>query len=85
MIIRSPGNLHYPVTITGLLVKKDQELKRDTPLFNYTYESSRNTIDEFGEEHVEKVNYSAEFRAGIDGGTLLEWKVGKGDVIARAG
>ena|ERR1700761_5786927 len=82
MLIRSPHSLHYPITVTALLVAANQEIKRSTPLFSYTYQSTRTITDEFGEEQEETVKYPAEYRAENDG-VALEWKIEKDDVITR--
>ena len=82
MLIRSPQSLHYPITVTALLVTANQEIKRSTPLFSYTFESTRTITDEFGEEQQETINYPAEYRAENDG-VALEWKIAKNDVIRQ--
>ncbi|KAK7512925.1 hypothetical protein IWZ03DRAFT_316462 [Phyllosticta citriasiana] len=84
MLFTSPKNLHYPVTVTKLLQKQDDKVKRFAKLFSYTYTTSVTEVDEFGQEYEVKKKFPAEYEAEKDG-AIKKLYVKEGDVIAREG
>ncbi|KAK8227310.1 hypothetical protein HDK90DRAFT_541140 [Phyllosticta capitalensis] len=84
MLFTSPKNLHYPVTVTKLLHKQDDKVKRFAKLFSYTYTTSVTEVDEFGQDYEVKKKFPAEYEAEKDG-AIKRLYVKEGDVIARAG
>jgi RNA polymerase II subunit A-like phosphatase len=80
MLIRAPPSLHYPITITSLLVSPKQPVQRSDRLFTYTYYSNVTVTNEFGDVVTERRSYPADFRAENDG-SVVKWKIAKGDVI----
>lgn len=84
MLFTSPKNLHYPVTVTKLLQKQDDKVKRFAKLFSYTYTTSVTEIDEFGQDYEVKKKFPAEYEAEKDG-AIKRLYIKEGDVIAREG
>lgn len=84
MLFTSPKNLHYPVTVTKLLQKQDDKVKRFAKLFSYTYTTSVTEVDEFGQDYEVKKKFPAEYEAEKDG-AIKRLYVKEGDVIARDG
>ncbi|EKG22436.1 BRCT domain-containing protein [Macrophomina phaseolina MS6] len=84
MLFTSPRNLHYPITVTKLLQKQDDKVKRFAKLFSYYYTTSVTEVDEFGQEHQVDKKFPADFQAEKEG-TLRRWFIREGDVIRREG
>lgn len=81
MFLDSPRDLHYPVTITELLVRSSQHVDRDTRLFEYSYKSVVTREDEFGGEVQVEQTYPAHYKSNVEG-VLRKWSVERGTVIA---
>lgn len=84
MLFTSPRNLHYPITVTKLLQKQDDKVKRFAKLFSYNYTTSVTEVDEFGQESEVDKKFPADFQAEKEG-TLQKWFIKEGDVIRREG
>ncbi|KAF2402429.1 hypothetical protein EJ06DRAFT_528541 [Trichodelitschia bisporula] len=80
MLIRSTQALHYPITVTELLVQPGDAVDRFAPLFTYTYKSTVTEGNKYGDERVVEKTWPAEFQSEIDG-KVLSWKIKAGDVI----
>lgn len=84
MLLRTPESLHYPITVTKLLRRPGDQVDRDAPLFNYTYES---IVVEGSEEDKEgkpvKKTWPATFESYLEG-TLTSWSIEEGKVIYKA-
>ncbi|KAF2661728.1 hypothetical protein K491DRAFT_646975 [Lophiostoma macrostomum CBS 122681] len=84
MKIRSPSNLHYPITVVELAKKRDEEVQRSSPLFSYTYESVVEETDRYGEAKSVKKKWPARFDSSAEG-VVSQWFVKAGTVIQRPG
>lgn len=84
MLITSPSGLHYPITIDKLLAGRDEQVKRSSPLFSYTYESTVSEGDRYGEVKDVKKRFPARFDSTAEG-SLSRWFVKNGEVVHRAG
>jgi RNA polymerase II subunit A-like phosphatase len=85
MKIVSPSNLHYPVTIVELERKRDDEVKRSTPLFRYYYESTvTEATGRYDETHEVKRRFPSRFHCQTDG-VIKEWYIKAGSVIEKPG
>jgi RNA polymerase II subunit A-like phosphatase len=84
MLIHSPPTLHYPITITSIVIQHKHEVTRSAILFSYSYTTKKPIFDSVGEQTFVTRSSYADFRSEVDG-TLLTWKVAKGDVISRDG
>jgi RNA polymerase II subunit A-like phosphatase len=84
MLIRSPPNLHYPITVVELLKNTQDEVKRFAPLFSYTYESTVTEGNKWGDEVQVKKNFPGRFDSSLDG-VVAAWFIKKGTVINRSG
>lgn len=84
MLIRSPTNLHYPITVTELLKNQNDEVARFAPLFSYFYKSTVTEGNKYGEEYQVEKEFPARFESETEG-TLLRWKIKAGTVVNRAG
>lgn len=80
MKIRSPPNLHYPITVVELHRQRDAEVKRSTPLFSYYYETVVTEIDKYGDEKSVKKRFPARFNSFTDG-VISKWFIASGTVI----
>lgn len=84
MLLRSPRNLHYPITVTELLKQPNDSVERCAPLFSYFYKSTVTEGNRYGDEFQVEKTFPTRFESETDG-TLVEWKIAKGDVIAKSG
>ena len=84
MLLRSPKDLHYPITVTELLKRPADAVERFAPLFSYFYTSTVTEGNRYGEEWQVQRNFPTRYESETDG-TLREWKIAAGAVIARAG
>ena len=80
MLLRSPTSLHYPITVTELLQRPNDNVERSAQLFSYTYQSTVTEDDEEeGQKQVLK-KYPAKFESSVDG-RLVQWRIKAGDVM----
>lgn len=84
MLLRSPQNLHYPITVTELLRTAGANVDRNEPILAYNYQSTVIEGNKYGEERRVEKTFPARLEAEVEG-TIKEWKVGRGSVIERAG
>jgi RNA polymerase II subunit A-like phosphatase len=84
MLIKTPHSLHYPITVTELLKKRNEDVKKFEPLFAYAYKSTVTEGNEYGEEFTVEKTFPARFESETDG-VVASWKVAKGAVIAGPG
>ena len=84
MRLKLPSSLHYPITVTELLKRPSDNVKRSTPLFLYFYKTKVTEFDRSGEEHEVEKTFPSQFESSVDG-TLREWFLAKGTVISRPG
>ncbi|KAL2829706.1 hypothetical protein BDW59DRAFT_141853 [Aspergillus cavernicola] len=80
MLLRLPPGLHYPVTVTSLLKQPGDEVERDEALFWYVYQTTVTEGDGLGNRVDVLRKFPARFESTVDG-TIVQWKIGKGDVI----
>ncbi|KAK6005305.1 hypothetical protein QM012_008084 [Aureobasidium pullulans] len=85
MRIITPENLHYPITVTRLLRKPQDQVDYNAPLFAYQYKTKVLEGDEETRENklVERMCPST-FESTTEG-TLTEWHISEGRVISRPG
>ncbi|KAF2147221.1 uncharacterized protein K452DRAFT_3678 [Aplosporella prunicola CBS 121167] len=84
MLLKSPRNLHYPITVTKFLKKQDDKVERFAPLFSYFYLTTVTEGNEFGEEFQVEKKFPADFQSETEG-TLRRWKIEEGATITREG
>lgn len=84
MKIRSPPNVHYPITVFRLHKKRDEEIQRGVPLIRYTYETTIKERDRYGEVNDVKKNFQLDISATADG-VIMQWFIKEGTVISRPG
>ncbi|KAJ0426144.1 hypothetical protein BJY00DRAFT_273096 [Aspergillus carlsbadensis] len=80
MLLRLPPSLHYPITVTSLLKRPGDEVQRDEALFWYVYQTTVTEGDGLGNKVDVKRKFPTRFESTVDG-TILKWKISKGDVI----
>lgn len=80
MIIQLPRSVRYPITITALLKKRDDDVPRLSPLFLYRYKTTVTEYPEFGEEIQVEKEFAAQFDAPIEG-KLERWFIKVGSEI----
>lgn len=81
MIIQLPRSVRYPITITALLKKRDDDIPRLSPLFLYRYKTTVTEYPEFGEEIQVEKEFAAQFDAPIEG-KLERWFIKVGSEIS---
>ncbi|KAF2835652.1 hypothetical protein M501DRAFT_987980 [Patellaria atrata CBS 101060] len=84
MLIKSPRNLHYPITVTELLKRPSDEVERFAPLFSYYYTSKVTERNEFGDESQVERKFPTKFECETNG-TILNWKINAETVISAPG
>ncbi|KAL2865763.1 protein-serine/threonine phosphatase [Aspergillus lucknowensis] len=80
MLLRLPASLHYPITVTSLLKQPGDEVERDQALFWYVYQTTVTEGDGLGNKVDVKRKFPTRFESTVDG-TIVQWKISKGDVI----
>jgi len=85
MRLSTPDSLHYPITVTALLLGQGDEVARNSTIFKYDYSS---TVIEGSEDCKEGrpvvKTFHTIFQTNIEG-TLSQWYIQPGQVIARRG
>jgi len=85
MLLATPDHLHYPITVTKLLLDIDAEVTRNSTIFKYDYSS---TVIEGSEDCKEGrpvvKTFHTNFQTNIEG-TLSQWHIRPGQVITRRG
>jgi RNA polymerase II subunit A-like phosphatase len=82
MLIRTTKDQHFPITVSKLLVQRNQDVKVDQPLFRYTYTSKVTEGDKYGDEQIiDKVFYE-DFKSET-AGNFEKWYLAVGDVLTR--
>lgn len=85
MRLTAPDHLHYPITITSLVLETGDEIARNATIFKYDYQS---TVIEGSEDCKEGrpvvKTFHTIFQTNIEG-TLSQWYIKPGQVIARRG
>jgi RNA polymerase II subunit A C-terminal domain phosphatase len=84
MKIRSPKDLHYPITVSKLCKQPGDAIDRFETLFEYTYRSTFTEVDKYGDEETVTRTLRTEFQSENEG-ALLSWSIGEGDVIDKQG
>lgn len=74
--------LKYPITITKLLKAPGEALKKQDPIFQYTFTWFQEVGDPFGETWQEKQTTPADWESPADG-TIIAWKIHEGMVIEQ--
>ena len=82
MLLRLPSSLHYPITVTELLKRPNDNVERFAPLFSYTYKTKVTEGDGLGNDVQVLKTFPTRFESNIEG-TLTRWKVEKGAVISQ--
>ena len=81
MLLRSPPALHYPITVTELLKRPQDTVRRSAPLFRYYFKSVVAEDNEDRETREVEKTFPTLYESEVEG-KLLRWKVQKGSVIA---
>lgn len=84
MLLRSIPHLHYPITVTGLLLKPGDKVTKNTPVFNYTYKSTVQEYDTYGEATNVEKTFPTRYESQVEG-EVLRWKIHKGMIISGPG
>ena len=84
MLLKSPTNLHYPITVTKLLKRPCDNVDRAAPLFSYYYKSTVTEGDRYGEEAEVVKTFPTHFESETDG-TVVQWMIVDGQIISGAG
>lgn len=75
--------MHYPITVTDLLKRPDDNVERFEPLFDYFYKTTVTEGDDLGNERQVDKSFPARYESSVDG-KLLRWKIQKGAVITHS-
>lgn len=81
MLLRFPASLHYPITITELLKRPNDNVERFAPLFSYFYKTTVTEDNGWGIDIQVEKTFPTRFESSVEG-TLTTWKIKKGDVIS---
>lgn len=83
MRLITPDSLHYPITVTKLRARPDNEIAHNAPLFDYFYKSK---VIEGSEDNKEgkavERTWPSTFESYVEG-TLTKWYIQEGTVISR--
>ena len=84
MLIRSTPSLHYPITVSKLLLEPGDTVERFATLFKYTYTSKVTEGNKYGDEVEVEKTFPAEFKSEIDG-TIVSWQIKVNQVLDSTG
>ena len=84
MLLRTPNNLHYPITVTELLKQPSDHVEKTAPLFAYYFKTTVTEGDNLGNEYRIQKTFPTRFESSVEG-TLKKWNIEQGTVIARPG
>jgi RNA polymerase II subunit A C-terminal domain phosphatase len=84
MRLTLPPSLHYPITVTELLKKPNDEVERSEAIFTYSFKASAPVYDRDGNETFVEKLFPSRFESSVDG-IIQKWFLRKGDVISRGG
>ena len=82
MLLRLPQSLSYPITVTELLQKPNDNVERFAPLFSYSYQTTVTEGDGLGVDHQVRKTFPTRYQSDAEG-VLQSWKIAKGDVITH--
>ena len=82
MLLRLPASLHYPITVTELLKRPNDDVERFAPLFSYFYKTTVTEGDNLGNEYQVEKTFPTRFESNVNG-KLTQWKIRKGAVISQ--
>lgn len=80
MLLKSPRNLHYPITVTKLLKRPNDNVDRAELLFSYFYKSVVTEGDRFGDEAQVEKTFPTHFESETDG-KVVRWMIRDGQTI----
>jgi RNA polymerase II subunit A-like phosphatase len=80
MIIKLPKSVRFPITITEVLKKPNDDVPRLAPLLVYSYRTTVTEYPEYGVEVQKERELSSQFDAPV-GGKLARWLVNVGAVV----
>lgn len=83
MIITTHPRLLFPIEVTKLLRRTNDEVKRNDPLFEYSYTTTVIEDDENGEPQEIKKKFPATFECETDG-KLTRWMIDKGTKLLKS-
>ncbi|KAF2232797.1 hypothetical protein EV356DRAFT_504789 [Viridothelium virens] len=84
MLIVSPSNLHYPITVTKLLAQPEDNVQRNDKLFTYEYAYQMLQQDENGDDYEVVKILDTDYQCEIKG-KLTTWKIAVDDEIKGPG
>lgn len=84
MHLRLPHSLKYPITITELLKRPDDDIQRFAPLFAYGYQTTVTEGDREGNEKQVERPFHTRYESNVEG-TLKKWNIEKGTIITAPG
>ncbi|KAL8998466.1 MAG: hypothetical protein Q9169_002503 [Polycauliona sp. 2 TL-2023] len=84
MQLHLPRDLHYPITVTELLKRPNDNVERFAPLFSYSYTTTVTEGNKFGDEFQVEKAFPTKFESSIDG-VLKAWSIDPGTIISQPG
>ncbi|MCJ1475141.1 Carboxy-terminal domain (CTD) phosphatase [Lambiella insularis] len=84
MHLRLPTSLHYPITVTELLLQPNDNVERFTPLFSYYYKTSVTEGDYQGNVFQVEKTFPTRFESSVEG-RLKRWTIAAGTIITKPG
>ncbi|KAL8771768.1 MAG: hypothetical protein Q9209_002959 [Squamulea sp. 1 TL-2023] len=84
MQLQLPRDLHYPITVTELLKRPNDNVERFAPLFSYSYTTTVTEGNKFGDEFQVEKSFPTKFESSVDG-VLKSWSIDPGTIISQPG
>lgn len=84
MLLESPRYVKYPWRVTDLLRHTSEEVQKGTALFSYSVKQLAPEYDADGVETQVEKTLLLRFESATDG-SIVQWKIQKGDTIDRPG
>ena len=83
MLLRLPSNLHYPIVLTRVEKRVGDNVKRNEPLFLYSYTTTVKEGNRYDDEEVEvKKKFVTNFSSSLEG-VIKSWRIWEGDRIEQ--
>ena len=82
MLLQSTSEIHYPIVIRQLSKRVNDTVQRKDALFEYSYRTTVNEGDGFGNEVRVEKDLFGKYESAIEG-TLRDWRVSNGTTITE--
>lgn len=84
MRLKLPHSLRYPITVTELLKRDNDDIQQAEAIFLYYYKTKVPEIDRDGNETLVEKSFPTRYESSVEG-TLTKWLIKAGTTITKPG